>query len=124
MNAGPFQPAIATGLSLGDDYFRNFAADMQAKRDRLLPGLLAAGFDVFPTKGTYFVTVDIRPLRPDGDGMAFCRDDLPRRCGVIAIPNEVFYMNKQEGRHLVRFAFCKRPEVLDEAVTRLHALAP
>lgn len=124
VNAGPFQPAIATGLSLSDDYFRDFAADMQSKRDRLLPGLLAAGFDVFPTKGTYFVTVDIRPLRPDGDGMAFCRDDLPRRCRVIAIPNEVFYMNKHEGRHLVRFAFCKRPEVLDEAVTRLQALAP
>ena len=58
-------------------------------------------------------------LRPDGDGMTFCRE-LPHHCGVVAIPNEVFYANKAEGRHLVRFAFCKRPEVLDEAVARLQ----
>lgn len=122
VNGGPFQPAIAVGLGLGDDYFDWFAADLQAKRDRLLPGLVEAGFDVYPTHGTYFVTVDVRPLRADGDGMAFCRE-LPHRCGVVAIPNEVFYMNRHEGRHLVRFAFCKRPEVLDEAVTRLNGLS-
>lgn len=121
VNGGPFQPAIAVGLGLGDEYFDWFAADLQAKRDRLLPGLVDAGFDVYPTHGTYFVTVDVRPLRADGDGMAFCRE-LPHRCGVVAIPNEVFYMNRHEGRHLVRFAFCKRPEVLDEAVTRLKGL--
>ena len=121
VSSGPFQPAIATGLRLADQYFHDFRADLQSKRDRLLPGLHAAGFKVFPTKGTYFVTVDIRPLRPDGDGMTFCRE-LPHHCGVVAIPNEVFYANKSEGRHLVRFAFCKRPEVLDEAVTRLHRL--
>jgi len=120
VNGGPFQPAIAVGLGLSDDYFSGLAADLQAKRDRLLPGLHAAGFDVFPTKGTYFVTVDIRPLRKDGDGMAFCRD-LPHRCGVVAIPNEVFYANRHEGRHLVRFAFCKRFDVIDEAVRRLSA---
>lgn len=122
VNGGPFQPAIAVGLTLDDSYFEWFAADLQAKRDRLLPGLVDAGFDVYPTRGTYFVTVDVRPLRSDGDGMAFCRE-LPHRCGVVAIPNEVFYMNRHEGRHLVRFAFCKRPEVLDEAVTRLKGLA-
>lgn len=121
VNGGPFQPAIALGLGLPDSYFAEFAADLQAKRDRLLPGLLAAGFEVFPTRGTYFVTVDIRPLRPDGDGLAFCRE-LPRRCGVVAIPNEVFYANKSAGRPLVRFAFCKRFEVLDEAVSRLQTL--
>lgn len=122
VNGAPFQPAIAAGLRLPDEYFRGLAADLQAKRDRLVPGLHAAGFEVFPTSGTYFVTVDIRPVQPDGDGMAFCRS-LPHRCGVVAIPNEVFYANKHEGRHLVRFAFCKRPEVLDEAVRRLGTLA-
>lgn len=122
VNGAPFQPAIAVGLGLPDAYFHDLAADLQSKRDRLLPGLHAAGFEVFPTQGTYFVTVDIRPVRPDGDGMAFCRA-LPERCGVVAIPNEVFYANRHEGRHLVRFAFCKRPEVLDEAVRRLSALA-
>jgi N-succinyldiaminopimelate aminotransferase len=121
VSGGPFQPAIAVGLGLDDSYFVELAADLQAKRDRLLPGLAAAGFDVYPTSGTYFVTVDIRPLRADGDGMAFCRE-LPGRCGVVAIPNEVFYANRHEGRHLVRFAFCKRIEVLDDVVARLATL--
>ena len=121
MNGGPFQPAIALGLGLPDSFFHDTAADLQAKRDRLLPGLDAAGFTVYPTSGTYFVTVDIRPLQPDGDGMAFCRA-LPQHCGVVAIPNEVLYANKAEGRHLVRFAFCKRLDVIDEAVTRLQSL--
>jgi N-succinyldiaminopimelate aminotransferase len=121
VSGGPFQPAIAVGLGLGDEFFAGIAADLQAKRDRLLPGLQHAGFVVHPTSGTYFVTVDITPLRPDGDGMAFCRE-LPHRCGVVAIPSEALYINKAQGRHLVRFAFCKRFEVLDEAVERLARL--
>ncbi|MBU6317524.1 MAG: pyridoxal phosphate-dependent aminotransferase, partial [Acidobacteria bacterium] len=121
VNGGPFQPAIAAGLNLPDEFFAALAADLQAKRDRLMPGLVEAGFEVFPTSATYFVTVDIRPLQPDGDGMRFCRE-LPRHCGVVAIPTEVLYMNKHEGRHIVRFAFCKRLEVLDEAVERLKRL--
>jgi N-succinyldiaminopimelate aminotransferase len=121
VNGGPFQPAIALGLGLPDEFYAALAADLQAKRDRLMPGLLEAGFDVFPTSATYFVTVDIRPLQPDGDGMTFCRQ-LPHHCGVVAIPTEVLYMNKHEGRHLVRFAFCKHLDVLDEAVRRLTAL--
>ncbi|MGB8860191.1 MAG: pyridoxal phosphate-dependent aminotransferase [Ilumatobacteraceae bacterium] len=121
VSGGPFQPAIALGLGLSDAFFEGVATDLQAKRDRLLPGLLEAGFTVFPTSGTYFVTVDIRPLQPDGDGMAFCRA-LPRHCRVVAIPNEVLYANKVAGRHLVRFAFCKRLDVIDEAVARLKTL--
>ena len=122
VGGAPFQPAMAVGLGLPDSFFEGFRLDMQAKRDRLLPGLHEAGFEVFPTSGTYFVTVDIRPLQPDGDGLAFCRS-LGERCGVVAVPNEVFYANRHEGRHLVRFAFCKRFEVLDEAVGRLKTLA-
>ena len=121
VNGGPFQPAIAMGLGLPDAFFQGLAADLQAKRDRLMPGLLEAGFDVYPTSGTYFVTADIRPLQPDGDGMAFCRQ-LPHACGVVAIPNEVLYLDKDAGRHLVRFAFCKRLDVIDEAVRRLKTL--
>ena len=121
VNGGPFQPAIALGLGLPDSFFHETAADLQSKRDRLLPGLVEAGFTVYPTSGTYFVTVDIRPLQPDGDGMAFCRA-LPQHCRVVAIPNEVLYANKAEGRHLVRFAFCKRLDVIDEAVDRLRTL--
>ena len=122
VSSGPFQPAIAVGLGLPDSFFAELSADLQTQRDRLVSGLVEAGFEVFPTSGTYFVTVDIRPLRPDGDGMAFCLD-LPHRCGVAAIPTEVLYVNPHEGRHLVRFAFCKRLDVLDEAVSRLKGLA-
>lgn len=122
VGSGPFQPAIAAGLRLGDEYFRELAAALETKRDKLLSGLQAAGFTAYRPSGTYFVTADIRPIQPDGDGLAFCRS-LPERCGVVAIPNVVFYEHTAEGRHLVRFAFCKRDEVIDEAVSRLSTLA-
>jgi N-succinyldiaminopimelate aminotransferase len=123
VNAGPFQPAIAAGLDLPDAYFTGLAAGLAAQRDLLCAGLEGAGFTVFRPQGTYFVTVDIRPLRPDGDGMAFCRE-LPERCGVVAVPNQVFYADRTAGRHLVRFSFAKRPEVLEDAVARLGKLGP
>ncbi|HET6949749.1 MAG TPA: pyridoxal phosphate-dependent aminotransferase [Acidimicrobiales bacterium] len=123
VNGAPFQPAIAAGLDLPDDVFAGLAAGLAAQRDLLCAGLDAAGFTVFRPQGTYFVTVDIRPLRPDGDGMAFCRE-LPDRCGVVAVPNQVFYADPAAGRHLVRFSFAKRPEVLEDAVARLGRLAP
>jgi N-succinyldiaminopimelate aminotransferase len=121
VNGAPFQPAIAAGLRLGDDYFGGLAADLRAKRDRLCSGLTEAGFGVSIPAGTYFVTADIRPLA-DEDGMTFCRA-LPGRCGVVAVPTSVFYDDRAAGRHLIRFAFCKRIDVLDEAVTRLKGLA-
>jgi N-succinyldiaminopimelate aminotransferase len=122
VSGAPFQPAIAAGLHLGDEYFAGIARDLAAKRDRLVDGLRAAGFTTFVPEATYFTTVDIRPVQPDGDGMAFCRS-LPARCGVVGIPNEVFYARTEHGRHLVRFACCKRFEVLDEAATRLASLS-
>ena len=121
VNSGPFQPAMAVGLRLPDSYYAELAADLEVKRDKLYDGLLEAGFDAFKPSGTYFITVDIRSLQPDGDGMAFCRA-LPSRCGLVAIPNVVFYDDKSEGRHMVRFAFCKRHEVIDDAVARLKGL--
>jgi N-succinyldiaminopimelate aminotransferase len=121
VNAGPFQYAIAVGLGLGDDYFDGVVAGMRDRRDRLCAGLADAGFEVFVPQGTYFVTTDIRPLGEE-DGLAFCRS-LPERCGVVAVPSSVFYDDEAAGRSLVRWACCKRPEVLDEAVTRLKALA-
>ena len=89
-------------------------------RDRLVSGLRSAGFEVFEPRGAYFVTTDVRALRPDGDGYAFCRE-LPDLCGVVGVPNVVFYDRSHQhmGRHLVRFAFCKRPESIDAAVERL-----
>ena len=94
---------------------------MQAKRDRLCAGLEAAGLEVFRPDGTYFVTADIRPLG-EADGHAFCLA-LPERAGVVAVPTVVFYDDKEVGRPLIRFAFCKRDEVIDEAAARLSGLA-
>ncbi|HEV7720970.1 MAG TPA: pyridoxal phosphate-dependent aminotransferase [Iamia sp.] len=121
VSGGPFQPAIAAGLGLDDAFFAGLGPAMAAKSDRLGAGLRAAGFAVFAPQATYFTTVDIRPLRPDGDGMAFCRE-LPARCGIVAVPNQVFYARPEHGRHLVRFAGCKRDEILDEACDRLSRL--
>ncbi|HJR26009.1 MAG TPA: pyridoxal phosphate-dependent aminotransferase, partial [Acidimicrobiales bacterium] len=123
VNGAPFQPAIALGLDLDDAFYADLAAGLTEQRDHLVAGLQAAGFTTFVPEATYFTTVDIRPLQPDGNGMAFCRA-LPERCGVVAIPNEVFYARPEHGRHLVRFACCKQLEVLDEAVRRLTTLAP
>jgi|TARA_B100000959_G_scaffold143489_1_gene150611 N-succinyldiaminopimelate aminotransferase len=121
VNGGPFQHAIVAALGLDDDYFAHLADDLQGKRDILSEGLRTAGFRVFPTAGTYFVTADIRPLGAD-DGVEFCLS-LPERCGVVAVPSVVFYDNEEAGRHLIRFAFCKRPEVLTEAAERLASMA-
>jgi N-succinyldiaminopimelate aminotransferase len=121
VGGAPFQPAIAAGLRLPDAYFEGLRSSLQDKRDRLIGGLQAAGLETFTPKGTYFVTADIASIG-ETDGYAFCRS-LPERAGVVAIPCEVFYDDKAAGRTLVRFAFCKRLEVLDEAATRLKALA-
>ena len=118
VNGAPFQPAMAVGLGLPDTYFAELAATLQVARDRLVAGLRTAGFTTFEPEATYFTTVDIRSVDPSGDGMAFCRS-LPHRCGVVAVPNEVFYARTEHGRHLVRFACCKRLEVIDEAAQRL-----
>jgi N-succinyldiaminopimelate aminotransferase len=117
-SGAPLQPAIAHALGLGDDYFEALRSSLQDKRDRLCAGLADIGLEVFRPQGTYFVTTDIRPLGFD-DGVEFCRA-LPQRCGVVAVPHEVFYDHTEVGRPLVRWAFCKRDEVLDEAVTRLR----
>jgi N-succinyldiaminopimelate aminotransferase len=120
VNGGPFQYAIAEGLQLGDDFYVSLASELRDKRDLLCAGLADAGFEVFRPQGTYFVTTDIRPFG-ESDGLEFCRA-LPHRCGVVAVPNMVFYDDVDAGRPLVRFACCKRPEVLDDACTRLKAL--
>jgi N-succinyldiaminopimelate aminotransferase len=121
VGSGPFQYAIAVGLQLPDSYFTDFRREMSDKRDRLCAGLAAAGFDVLRPQGTYFATVDIRALG-ETDGLELCRS-LPFRCGVVAVPSVVFYDDVKAGAPLVRFACCKRTEVLDEACTRLKGLA-
>ncbi|NGN64649.1 pyridoxal phosphate-dependent aminotransferase [Streptomyces sp. A7024] len=120
VSAGPFQYAVAEALSLDDSYFRSLRADLRGKRDLLAAGLEEAGFRVYRPAGTYFITTDIRPLGED-DGIAFCLG-LPERCGVVAVPTAVFYDDKDAGRSIVRFAFCKQDDVLREAASRLKGL--
>ncbi|RRQ80172.1 aminotransferase [Streptomyces griseofuscus] len=120
VSSGPFQYAVAEALALPESYYDGFRRSMRERRDILSAGLTAAGFEVFEPAGTYFVTTDIRPLG-EKDGFAFCRA-LPERAGVVAIPNAVFYDDREAGAPFVRFAFCKREDVLREAAERLRAM--
>ncbi|HEV3171475.1 MAG TPA: pyridoxal phosphate-dependent aminotransferase [Actinocrinis sp.] len=120
VNGGPFQYAIAEALRLPREYYTDLRDDLRARRDLLAAGLAEIGFGVSATEGSYFITTDIRPLGED-DGLAFCRA-LPERAGVVAIPSVVFYDDKKAGSPFVRFTFCKKTEVLRQALDRLAAL--
>jgi N-succinyldiaminopimelate aminotransferase len=120
VNGAPFQPAVAVGLALGDEFFAAAAASLAARRSRLCDGLTEAGFAVFRPAATYFAMTDVGPFG-ESDGVAFC-NRLPGRCGVVAIPASVFYDDDEAGRSLIRFAFCKRAAVIDDAVARLRTL--
>ncbi len=137
MSGAPLQPAIAHALGSDDAYFTAFRTGMQAQRDQLCDGLAELGFEVFVPEGTYFATTDITPLGFT-DGLEFCRR-LPELAGVVAIPHQVFYdpsrphgsaaggtpssgRSDNPGRPLVRWAFCKRPEVIEDALLRLRRL--
>jgi N-succinyldiaminopimelate aminotransferase len=117
--SGPFQYAIAEALALPDTYYTAFRDDLRAKRDVLAAGLRDAGFQVYLPQGTYFITTDIAQLAPGTDALTFCRS-LPERAGVVAVPNSVFYDHPTAGRTQVRFAFCKKQDVLREAANRLR----
>ena len=121
VGGAPFQPAVAYALRAETNWVSQLRLSLQDKRDRLVAGLSAAGFGVRPSQGTYFVCADVRPLGFD-DGLKLCRE-LPERIGVAAVPVQVFTDHPEQWRHVVRFAFCKRDEVLDEAVSRLRKLA-
>jgi N-succinyldiaminopimelate aminotransferase len=120
VSGAPFQPAIAAALALPDAFYADLASSLQRKRDLLVHGLRAAGFIVFRPAGTYFVVADAAPLGFT-DGAALCWR-LPELVGVAAVPVSVFCVDPDLGRTLVRFAFCKRDEVLSEAVSRLATL--
>jgi N-succinyldiaminopimelate aminotransferase len=122
VSAAPLQPAVALGLDLPDSVYLGVAAGLRDRRDRLVGGLVELGFDVHPPAATYFATADVTPVAArwgvPPDAVAFCRL-LPERCGVVAIPVSAFTDRPDAVAPLVRFAFCKRPEVLDEALRRL-----
>jgi N-succinyldiaminopimelate aminotransferase len=117
VGGAPFQPAVAHALRAEHDWIAAHRAALQAKQHRLAAGLRAAGFGVRRSEGTYFICADVRPLGY-ADGLRFCRE-LPARAGVVAVPVQVFVDDPRSWRHLVRFAFCKREDVIDEAVARL-----
>jgi N-succinyldiaminopimelate aminotransferase len=119
--SGPFQPAVALGLRLPGQVFTDLARRLQDNRDQLCEGLAAAGLTPMVPAGTYFVLADGADLGYP-DGLALCRE-LPRLAGVVAVPVRVFHDDPDAGRSLVRFAFCKRPEVLRAAVEGLAGLA-
>ena len=120
VGSGPFQPAAAVALGLGDEVYAALSTSLEAKRDLLVAGLRGAGLHVSVPDGTYFVVADAASLGAS-DALAFCRA-LPARAGVVGVPVSVFHDDVEAARTLVRFAFCKRDEVLHEAVRRLGAL--
>ena len=120
VTGGPFQYAVADALALPDAFYTSISADLRGRRDLLCTGLAEVGFEVYRPAGTYFITTDVRGLG-EKDGMEFCRA-LPRRAGVVAIPSSVFYDDQDAGRTQVRFAFCKKEEVLREALRRLAGM--
>jgi aspartate/methionine/tyrosine aminotransferase len=113
------QRAAAIGLAKDDAYFAGLAGTLQQQRDQLAVGLAGLGLDVLPTQGTYFITADFAPLGFNGDDVAFCRH-ITMLARVTAIPVTAFYDWDGAPSHYARFAFCKRPEVLDEAIARLR----
>ena len=121
VGSGPFQPAVASALESEMDWVSASAASLQAARDLLSDALRDAGFGVYRSEATYFVCADPRPLGYH-DGEQFCRM-LPERIGVAAVPVSVFADNKNPWRHMVRFAFSKREEVIVEAAARLRRLS-
>jgi len=122
VNGAPFQPAIAAGLALPDEFYASLARDLAAKRDVLVGGLREAGFTVSLPRAGYFVVADAAPLGY-GDARQLCRD-LPRLAGVVGIPISAFCFPETADQYasLVRFAFCKRLDVLEQASRQLADL--
>ena len=120
----PFQLAIARGLAFPPGAMGRLAIELEERRDQLCTGLASLGYEVFRPAATYFATTDIAAVAPGLSAQEFCLA-LPARCGVVAIPSSVFYdpADPDAGRTLVRWAFCKRADVLDDALTRLASWA-
>ncbi|HEY9290322.1 MAG TPA: pyridoxal phosphate-dependent aminotransferase [Microlunatus sp.] len=121
VSGGPFQYAVAEALRLPPERIVEVNERLRSGRDQLREGLIAAGLPPFRCQGSYFLTVDVAGLGY-ADGVDFCRD-LPKKAGVVAVPSRVFYLDPGRAMSYVRFAFCKRPELLAEAGRRLAALA-
>jgi N-succinyldiaminopimelate aminotransferase len=118
--SAPYQRAVAYALRQELDWVEALRISLQAKRDKLTEGIQSAGLTALRAQGTYFVQADVRPLGFT-DGRDFCRV-LHEKAGVVAIPTQVFY-DSDAGDPYVRFAFCKRDEVIEDARERLGRIA-
>lgn len=116
-SGAPFQPAVALALRELDSFHERQRDGLQERRDRLVEGLSALEMDVYAPDGTYFVTTDVATYGHE-DGYAFC-NALPDLAGVVAVPQQFFYDDLEEGRHKIRWAFCKDPGLIDQALQRL-----
>ena len=116
----PLQEAGVAALSLPAEYYAKLAEGYRVRRDHLMPALTAAGFRCFRPRGAYYVMTDISAFGSQDD-ISFAKY-LVKEIGVAAVPGSSFYRNPQDGARQVRFAFCKRPETLDEAGRRLEKL--
>ncbi|TMS53630.1 pyridoxal phosphate-dependent aminotransferase [Mycobacterium sp. DBP42] len=124
VGGSPFQPAVAHALDHEDGWVAQLRQSFQARRDRLGNALTDIGFEVHDSRGTYFLCADPRPLGYS-DSTQFCAE-LPQKAGVAAIPMSAFCdpeaPHADLWNHLVRFAFCKRDDTMEEAIRRLRAL--
>ncbi len=124
VGGAPFQPAVAEALDHEDAWTVTLRESFQRRRDRLSDALTDIGFDVHDSFGTYFLCADPRPLGYT-DSTSFCAE-LPERAGVAAIPMSAFCdpdsTHLGDWNHLVRFAFCKRDDTMEEAIRRLRVL--
>jgi aspartate/methionine/tyrosine aminotransferase len=121
----PLQQACAIALEqIGDGYYTELAAAYRERRDVLVRGLLAAGFRCSPPAGAYYILADFSALSSEADDIFARRlargtDDIR---GVAAVPGSSFFHRVEDGRHFLRFAFCKKLETLEEACTQLGRL--
>lgn len=124
VGGSPFQPAVAHALNHEDGWVADLRQSFEAKRDRLGNALADIGFEVHDSHGTYFLCADPRPLGYS-DSTQFCAE-LPHKAGVAAIPMSAFCdpeaPHADLWNHLVRFAFCKRDDTMEEAIRRLEVL--
>jgi len=116
----PLQEAGAVALGLPPSYYRELAERYRTRRDHLIPALEKSGFRCYPPRGAYYVMTDI-------SGFGFANDvqfaaHLVKEIGIACVPGSSFYQHPKDGSQQVRFAFCKKPETLDEAARRLEKL--
>jgi aspartate/methionine/tyrosine aminotransferase len=116
----PLQEAGAAALGMPAEYYAKLAEGYRVRRDRLMPTLTSAGFKCFRPRGAYYVMTDISAFGYDDD-VSFAKY-LMQEIGVATVPGSSFYRDPRDGARQVRFAFCKKPETLDEAARRLRKL--